>query len=332
MCARRSERWRPHCIKCQVGAFPSCALLTEPRPDLLNRSVVILRYHLWAALADHFPTAIRPAYESSVLFGRLFNIGKSAPDQPARRPSTGEDLVYAVGDIHGRLDLLAPLLERIRSDSKAQAVSRKPMIVFLGDYIDRGPQSKDVIESLLTLGEQDDFTVVTLKGNHEEQLLAFLDDWRAGPAWAEFGGGATMAAYGVEPVSDRSSSQKWERARMSLKDALPPTHLQFLQDLRLSFETEDYFFAHAGARPGVPLAEQTATDLLWIRNAFLDSDTPFEKVLVHGHTPAAAPVLGRHRIGIDTGAYATGILTALKLHGTHQSLLQVCTQTLKAAE
>jgi serine/threonine protein phosphatase 1 len=251
---------------------------------------------------------------------RLFS--RTVPADPPLRPSTGRALVYAVGDIHGRLDLLRELMAMIRTDADATAGGRRPGLVFIGDYVDRGPEAAGVIDTILALRDEGRFEVRTLKGNHEAQLLAFLEDAREGPAWMEFGGADTLLSYGVTPPPGRSDLQAWERTRHAFAAALPPSHEAFLAGLELALVCGDYVFVHAGVRPGVPLAEQSEADMLWIRDDFLQSSRATEKVVVHGHTPEAAPHIGRNRIGIDTGAYATARLTAVRLCGVRADFLQ----------
>ena len=250
---------------------------------------------------------------------RLF--ARAAPAKsPA--PSTAGELVYAVGDIHGRLDLLEPLIGRIRSDAAQTNAQTRPILIFIGDYVDRGPQSRGVIDAILALQDEGVFEVRTLKGNHEEQLLAFLKDPREGAAWLQFGGADTLLSYGIIPPAGRTDPEGWEATRLALDAMLPPRHRAFLEGLELAILCGDYLFVHAGVRPGVPLNEQSEHDLLWIRDDFLSSTRAMEKIVVHGHTPEPAPHIGRNRIGIDTGAYATGTLTAVRLTGAEQTILQ----------
>jgi len=251
---------------------------------------------------------------------RLFSRAAPAAARPA--PSTGGPLVYAVGDIHGRLDLLGQLMVKVRADAAETAGGLRPILVFIGDYIDRGPDAAGVIEAVLTLEEEGRFEVRPLKGNHEAQMLAFLEDPRAGPAWMEFGGADTLLSYGVQPPLSRSDLQAWEDARQAFAGAVPARHRQFFERLELAVSCGDYLFVHAGVRPGVPLQEQTERDLLWIRDDFLSSTRSIEKVVVHGHTPEVAPYIGRNRIGIDTGAYATARLTAVRLFGAEAAFLE----------
>lgn len=244
--------------------------------------------------------------------------------------STDGCLVYAVGDIHGRLDLLRLLGDQIVEDAAtrittAEAATGKPVrsvLIFLGDYVDRGPHSRDVIEYLSRLHERTP-EVICLKGNHEQVMLNFIETGQGGPAWIGAGGYETLTSYGVEPPARDADSATWEQARAALEAAMPQHHLAFLRGLALQAVVGDYLFVHAGVRPQVDLAEQTETDLLWIRHDFLRTNKACDKVVVHGHTPADEAHLGRWRIGIDTGAYATGVLSAVRLFGTSRQLLQV---------
>jgi len=225
--------------------------------------------------------------------------------------------VYAIGDIHGRADLLAALHRMICDDAAARPVARH-VVVYVGDYIDRGPDSRAVIDLLLD-APLAGFESVHLLGNHEAFLLEFLDDAGAGPDWLFNGGAETLASYGVEspwPFGDPP-----DRMQAEFRRRLPARHLTFLRDLRLSHVEGGYLFVHAGVRPGVPLDRQERHDLLWIRDEFLDSGADLGKVVVHGHSIADEPERRRNRIGIDTGAYMTGRLTCLVLEGADRRFL-----------
>jgi serine/threonine protein phosphatase 1 len=251
------------------------------------------------------------------VFGRRGR--KSAREAP---PSTGGRLVYAVGDVHGRLDLLEPLLRDIARDALAIRPVQGPLLVFLGDYVDRGPDSRQVVERVLQMQAAEGFEVVALKGNHEEALLQFLDDPAFAAVWLELGGSATLSSYGVAPAQLRSDPDGWRRMHDGFDAALPDSHRRFYQGLELMRVAGDYAFVHAGVRPGVALEAQSERDLLWIRNEFLLDRGPFGKVIVHGHTPTVEPQMLKHRLGVDTGAYATGVLTAVRLHDHDQRLMQ----------
>ncbi len=241
---------------------------------------------------------------------------------PRGRPSTGGRLVYAVGDVHGRLDLLTPLLHDIFEDALSSRPAEPPLLVMLGDYVDRGPESKGVVDLLLQMQGDARFETRTLKGNHEEALLRFLDDAAFGPTWLDNGGGATLASYGVQPPATRTDTEAWRAARDAFAEAMPTKHAAFYARLELMVEAGDYAFVHAGVRPGVGLADQSERDLLWIRQEFLQATQSFGKVIVHGHTPTEEAQLLPNRLGVDTGAYATGVLTAVRLEGEDQRLIQ----------
>jgi serine/threonine protein phosphatase 1 len=235
---------------------------------------------------------------------------KSAPD-------VAGELVYAVGDIHGCYDLLREMVGRIADDVTARRPSRRPVVVFCGDYIDRGPDSAKVLEALDWLQQRAGWDVCLLKGNHEAGLLRFIDQPFEGAAWLQFGGGETLAAYGVDAPAAGDAFDALGRARDELLKRMPASHLRLLQKLDLMVVIGDYAFVHAGVAPGTALERQTEADLLWIRGEFLEASKPAGKVVVHGHSWVGdQPVLLDHRIGIDTGAYETGVLTAVRIsHG-----------------
>ena len=219
--------------------------------------------------------------------------------------------IYAIGDIHGRLDLLDRLHEQILEDLETAPPGTRSAVVYLGDYIDRGPASRQVIDRLLW----DPIAVsecIHLCGNHDDFLLKFLEDPSVGPVWLRNGGDATLASYKVE-IQPTEDPAELRRIRDQLQDRLPEGHRDFLRRLRYSYSEGDYFFAHAGVRPGTPLEAQTPYDLMWIRDEFLLSDKDFGKVVVHGHTPAKMVTVKANQIGIDTGAVWTGRLTAVVL-------------------
>jgi serine/threonine protein phosphatase 1 len=239
------------------------------------------------------------------------------PAAPAPQAPPGSR-VYAIGDIHGRADLLAELHDAIRADA-AGAPARR-VVVYLGDYVDRGLQSRMVIDALL--GDPlPGFERVHLKGNHEAALLDFLADASVGPGWMQYGGGATLTSYGASPPAADAAEAAYAAAQRELARCLPADHLAFLQSLPLCHEEADYFFVHAGVRPGVALHAQSADDLMWIRGEFLDCKEPFERIVVHGHTITDEPEVRPNRIGIDTGAFATGRLTCLVLEGMERRFL-----------
>jgi serine/threonine protein phosphatase 1 len=217
--------------------------------------------------------------------------------------------IYAVGDVHGRADLLFSLLLRIDDDLSARP-NADSVHVFLGDYIDRGPDSRQVIDLLIARRRGHD--MMLLKGNHEDCVLRFLSDPNVLSEWKTIGGLNTVASYGVTPPRHDDPRSQHEIAA-ALDQTIPESHRQFLSSLVLSFSCGDFFFVHAGVRPGIPLQQQSQQDLLGIREDFLWHEENFGKVVVHGHTPTKVPDVRPNRINIDTGAYATGRLTCLVL-------------------
>ena len=218
--------------------------------------------------------------------------------------------LYVIGDIHGRLDLLDRLIDEIDRDAKEQGA--KSLTVTLGDYIDRGPDSRGVIERLLSNPFPGDY--VALKGNHEALLQAFLENPAVGVQWRHLGGLETLNSFGV-PVAAMMVGKNYDQAGEQMRAALSPEHTRFLASLKMSLTVGRYFLCHAGVRPGVKLERQSPDDLLWIRNDFLNSTRDFGKIVVHGHTPTVEPEVLPNRINIDTGAFATGRLTCIVLDG-----------------
>ena len=227
--------------------------------------------------------------------------------------------VYAIGDIHGRADLLRALRCLIEEDARRAPIARK-VVVYLGDYIDRGLESRQVIELLLDQPLAG-FENVHLRGNHEEFMLRFLDDISVGTPWLANGGLATLLSYGVGVGESARMEERADHAQASLRRALPARHRAFLEAHALSHVEGDYLFVHAGIRPGVALDRQAAQDMLWIRDEFLSSSAIHPKIVVHGHSIHWTPEVKPNRIGIDTGAYATGALTCLVLERTKRDFL-----------
>lgn len=231
-------------------------------------------------------------------------------------------LVYAVGDVHGRADLLEKMHAAILKDSLDVPAERK-VVVYLGDYVDRGPGSKKVVDILLDR-PLPGFERVHLMGNHEAFLIEFLNDLEAGPGWFFNGGLATLSSYGVKiGKHDELSYDVLQRVQEEFRDKVPESHIDFYKTLEFSRTEGDFFFVHAGIRPGVPLDNQTDEDMLWIREEFLGCEEDYGKVIVHGHTITWEPEVRPNRIGIDTGAFASGVLTALVLEGREQDFLTV---------
>jgi serine/threonine protein phosphatase 1 len=247
----------------------------------------------------------------------------SLPDAPGSdHPALPEgQLLYAVGDVHGRLDLLEAMLDLIEADARSSEHAERRTLVFLGDYVDRGPDSRGVVERLLS-DLPYGFDTHFLKGNHEAILLDFLQEaWRL-DHWLLNGGEMTMRSYGVDTERLARLAAPPEVWQQAFAEALHEAHLRFYKALRLSVSFGDYLFVHAGVRPGIPIEAQSEADLVWIRGPFLDHTGGLGKIVVHGHTPGTAPVTRSNRIGIDTGAVFTGRLTALRLKNASREFLQ----------
>jgi len=246
-------------------------------------------------------------------------------DQPCRAdgraPRVPQGMrVYAVGDIHGRADLLADMTQRIAADCAAAPPVRRNVLVFVGDYVDRGADSAGVIDQLLRLRANPDYETHLLKGNHEVMFLDFLDDPAAFFQWAANGGVPTLASYDIDV--DAMRDQLPAVLRDTAVSVIPDAHLELLRGLESMVVIGDYLFAHAGLRPGVPIEAQAEQDLIWIREPFLDYDADLGKLVVHGHTPVSEPEIRSNRIDIDTLAWRSGTLTALVLEGESRRFLQ----------
>jgi serine/threonine protein phosphatase 1 len=245
---------------------------------------------------------------------------KAKKGGPARKPRTPKERrIYAIGDIHGRLDLLRDLHEAIRKDA-AKAPNKRKTLVYLGDYVDRGPQSSEVID-VLVREPLEGFRTVHLKGNHEDFLLRFLEDAFIGPDWMMNGGMETLESYDLRFYDRGCAWDGLEGIRRDFLEVLPESHLDFLQGLERYHVEGDYLFVHAGIKPGVAVENQADEDLMWIRHGFLDCEADLGKIVVHGHTIRNTPDERPNRIGIDTGAFYSGRLTCLVLDGTRREFL-----------
>ncbi len=199
--------------------------------------------------------------------------------------------IFAIGDIHGCHDRIVALMEKLPVDYLEDRV------VFLGDYVDRGPESRKVMELMLNLGRRHPASFIFLKGNHEAMFLDYLEDGPMAESFLKFGGLETLKSYGEE----------------YLRADIPRDHLEFLKGLKTMFVTEKFCFVHAGLKPGIPLEKQVEEDLLWIRFEFIRSDYDWGRRVIFGHTPFGTPLIERNKIGIDTGAVYGGRLTCLVL-------------------
>ena len=272
----------------------------------------------------------------------------------APRWAPANTVLYAVGDIHGRLDLLEAMLDAIEAHA-SQRPGALLQVIFLGDYLSRGHDSRGVVERVLSwrVNRLEPWRVITLKGNHEDLALRYLSgDLEAARHWFDYDGLDALRDYGVAlptqrqlsaaplepgalaqpvpvpmtPVAKAFDDATLQSLRHDFVNALPATHLAFLESLLVSHRAGDYHFVHAGVRPGVALEAQTAFDQMWIRKRFLECDSEHGALVVHGHTVAPQPQVRANRIGIDTGAYASGVLTCLVLEGPQRAFMQAVGQ------
>lgn len=250
----------------------------------------------------------------------LFNRVNSAP---AAGPSIDpEERIYAVGDIHGRLDLFKSLIGKIEDHAQSLPPVKSTHLVLLGDIVDRGPDSAALLDMVYAYQRQSD-QIIVLKGNHEDLMLRTLEgEPGVMRTWMRSGGSATLRSYGIEPPRD---SEQRQAATQALVKQVPQEVVAWLRELPLTARSGDYLFCHAGIRPGVPIKRQVSTDLLWIREDFLEDRSDHGVVVVHGHSVSAEVQVRRNRIGIDTGAYRTGVLTALYLEGTKRDVISIGT-------
>ncbi len=227
--------------------------------------------------------------------------------------------IYAIGDVHGRLDLL----KRMHAAINAELARDRPAdwrAIHVGDYVDRGPDSKGVIDFLIDRRAGDDRQVM-LGGNHDFGLIEFLANPVPVSLFARNGGRETAMSYGV--TADFSSFESSRATAKALLETIPANHLEFLSELPLAATFGDYFFCHAGVRPGVPLDEQRREDLIWIRNEFHDNPGLYPKVIVHGHTPRPEPEVMPNRVNVDTGAFMSGTLTAFVAEGQEKRFIAI---------
>lgn len=231
---------------------------------------------------------------------------------------------YAMGDIHGRADLLDAMLAEIERRAVADArEAGPPILLFLGDYIDRGPDSARVLD-LLVSGRPSICERRYIRGNHEQAMIAFMAEPFANRRWLVHGGAETMLSYGLKPPPlVGGTDEDWIVAGDSLAAALPPEHLAFLRELERYVVLGSYLFVHAGVEVSKPLEEQSDADLYWSRVRWLNNKRRFTHKVVHGHTPAERPYIDDRRVGLDTGAYASGVLTAARFEGEEVSFFAV---------
>lgn len=252
------------------------------------------------------------------MFENLTKFFRKSQQQQVHPHVPKNQRIYAVGDIHGRADLLTQLHEKIQID--AERYKGKKTIVYLGDYVDRGEKSKQVIDILLS-EPLDNFESIYLKGNHEQSMMDFIEFPGAAAAWLSFGGREALNSYGI-PLAYIPGMNEVGEIAQKLDDKLPDTHRDFIINSLHSWQCGSYYFVHAGIRPGVELEEQTIEDKLWIREDFLESTQNHGTIVVHGHTITPEPEIFPNRIGIDTGAFSTNVLTCLVLEGNEQRFIQ----------
>ena len=260
------------------------------------------------------------------LFQRSQPAPPAGPSLDGRPPAVPRGvIVYAVGDIHGRLDLLLAMEELIEADRREHGRYQDAVVVHLGDMVDRGFDSRRVLDHLGGQHHSGPPRVLLL-GNHDLWLRAFVaaqaTDLDLATSWMRYGGDATLVSYGVKADPRMPEPERMDAARLELRRRFPAEHAALLDGLDLAFGFGDYFFCHAGIRPEVPLELQNEADLLWIREPFLSWTGECGKIVVHGHTVEEAPVTRSNRIGIDTGACWTGRLTCLVLQGTQRRFVQ----------
>lgn len=234
--------------------------------------------------------------------------------EPPNGARAGRRPLYAIGDVHGCYDLLHSLLGEIARDAAERHPGVAPMLVLCGDYVDRGPDSSKVLAALAWLARSSAVEARLLEGNHDALLRMFIEHPTEHAKWLTFGGRQTLESYGVAVPDVVETEWILTELRDALLDAMPVSHHLLLRRLESMVQAGDYAFVHAGVRPGVPLSKQAHDDLLWIRAEFLDHPRPATSIIVHGHTWLDdQPTILPQRLGIDTGAYATGVLTGLRI-------------------
>jgi serine/threonine protein phosphatase 1 len=232
--------------------------------------------------------------------------------------------LYAIGDLHGHREPLARMIDLIEEDMRGRDI-RHVKIVFLGDYVDRGPDSAGLLDDLIALQERKlGCEYVFLKGNHENGMLGFMHDPQGRRRdWVEWGGVETLQSYGIDVDRTMPLDKQLESLSVRLRAVIPQRHVDFLSGLRLYHICGDYLCVHAGIRPGVPLEQQEERDLTFIRGEFLNDDSLHPWRVVHGHTITGTPEILPNRINVDTGLYKNGVLSCAVIEGSHVDIMQV---------
>ena len=256
------------------------------------------------------------------MLSAIRNIFRRRPAAPA---SKIDRLTYAIGDIHGMLEHFRALMDKIRADAAALGV--RPRLILLGDYIDRGAGSSQVLDEIIRLEFYNGAgkgwcDLEVLMGNHEQAMMSFLSTGDGG-MWLKHGGETTLTSYNVPIPPHESMRDIAPLLRSELQDRFPAAHYDLISRMKYTFQAGDYLFVHAGVTPGKPLDEQGPDSFLWIRGEFLSASQACDLVVVHGHSPTYEPVNQTWRIGVDTGAYETGVLTAVRLLDDTREFLSV---------
>ncbi|WP_417679889.1 metallophosphoesterase family protein [Roseibium sp.] len=220
------------------------------------------------------------------------------------------EVIYAIGDVHGCYDLLLQLEGIIQKDS--EAIDGEKWIILLGDMVDRGRSSAQVLDHLLAPPPKG-FKRVCLTGNHERMMVQFIEHPRSALRWLDFGGRETLHSYGIDPRTLENAGKSERKLTQLLQSHIPEEHVNYLKQLPCMIQSTKYIFVHAGLKPGVPIAKQAENDILTIKADFLNDTTDYGFIVVHGHTPVEKPDIRPNRINVDTGAYAIGCLSAVRL-------------------
>lgn len=220
------------------------------------------------------------------------------------------EVIYAIGDVHGCYDLLLQLEDIIRKD--AGSIDGEKWIIMLGDMVDRGPSSAQVLDHLLAPPPKG-IKRVCLTGNHERMMAQFIENPRSALRWLEFGGRETLLSYGMNPRNLENAGKSERKLTQLLQSHIPEEHVNFLKRMPCVIQSTNHIFVHAGLRPGVPIAKQAENDILTIKADFINDTSDYGFIVVHGHTPVEKPDIRANRINVDTGAYATGCLSAVRL-------------------